>query len=84
MHGLPSHTISAWLVLTYRSWWVRLITTMNLCGFIVQCARTGSCFAGMSDHWSVLAAQRPREPEAGEDAGVEKLRDRGDLFAFEG
>jgi hypothetical protein len=34
--------------------------------------------AGISDHSSALAAQRPREPEAGEDAGVEKLRDRGD------
>jgi hypothetical protein len=31
MHGLPSHTIAAWLVLRYQSWWVRLITTMNLC-----------------------------------------------------
>jgi hypothetical protein len=38
----------------------------------------------LKDRASVLAAQRPREPEAGEDAGVEKLRDRGDLFAFEG
>ena len=52
----------------------------------VHCAMCADrlCFAGMSDHWSVLAAQRPREPEAGENAGVEKLRDRGDLFAFEG
>jgi hypothetical protein len=39
MHGLPSHTIAAWLVLRYQSWWVRLITTMNLCARGVRCAR---------------------------------------------
>ena len=31
-----------------------------------------------------LAAQRTWEPEAGQDAGVHKLRDRGDPFVFEG
>jgi hypothetical protein len=30
------------------------------------------------------AAQRPREPEAGKDAGVEELGDGGDLLAPEG
>jgi hypothetical protein len=38
----------------------------------------------MSDRASALAAQRTWEPEAGQDAGVETLRDRGDPFAFEG
>jgi hypothetical protein len=40
--------------------------------------------AGMSDCASALAAQRTWKPEAGQDAGVEKLRDCGDPFAFEG
>jgi hypothetical protein len=40
--------------------------------------------AGMSDRASALAAQRAWEPEAGQDGGVEELRDRGDPFAVEG
>jgi hypothetical protein len=45
---------------------------------------TGSFVAGMSDRASALAAQGTWEPEARQDAGVHKLRDRGDPFAFEG
>ena len=45
MHGLPSHTISAWLVLRYRSWWMRPITTMNLC----PCECEGDLIGSIAD-----------------------------------